>query len=218
MFAVVMMQHVYILSLWYTLQLQSLSLQQHLLCLNTRGQQQARHSHWGGLLNIESSLPQSYVQNKLIANLLSAAFSTVQTDYGACSHIMKGVLIYTVRASICECHSLASPLSADSLSAFTGMKTKNCENNAGGSSSPTCIAQYNIISRVSQSMNMTRQALLLGMQCRNNLNTTVKIPWNTCKCFLFTLLKKAICITCRDENVSDRSTAGFILLKATQTI
>lgn len=38
----------YIQSPRYALQLQKLSFQHHLLCLDTRGQQHAGHSHWGG--------------------------------------------------------------------------------------------------------------------------------------------------------------------------
>lgn len=45
----VLIQHAYILSLRNALKLQVLPLQQHLLRLNTRGQQQAGSSRWAGL-------------------------------------------------------------------------------------------------------------------------------------------------------------------------
>lgn len=56
------MQHVYILSLWYTLELQILSHQQHFLCLNTRGQQHAGYSRWGGFSCVEHRAQPSSVR------------------------------------------------------------------------------------------------------------------------------------------------------------
>lgn len=47
--------NLYIQSPRYTLQLQKLSSQHHLLCLDTRGQQHAGHSHWGGFRRWEGN-------------------------------------------------------------------------------------------------------------------------------------------------------------------
>lgn len=55
-------QGLYILSLRYTLELQELSFQHHLLCLNTRGQQHAGHPHWGGFGYWEENNGHNYLK------------------------------------------------------------------------------------------------------------------------------------------------------------
>lgn len=62
--------------------------------------------------------------HKFIVNLLYAALGNMQINYAACLHNIKLDLIYTVKALMCEYHSLALALSADSLSGFTGTKNK----------------------------------------------------------------------------------------------
>lgn len=52
--------NLYIQSTRYTLQLQKLSSQHHLLCLDTRGQQHAGHSHWGGFRRWEGKQSPHY--------------------------------------------------------------------------------------------------------------------------------------------------------------
>lgn len=47
--------NLYIQSPRYTLELQKLSSQHHFLCLDTRGQQHAGHSHWGGFWRWEGN-------------------------------------------------------------------------------------------------------------------------------------------------------------------
>ena len=70
---------------------------------------------------------------------------------------------------MCEYHSLASPLSADSLPGFTGTKTKHLENDTGSDRlfSPICIAEFSSHNRLSLSINMTRQALLESEDLRD---------------------------------------------------